>query len=42
LSVFAKDGVGVEIESLGPEPLATKYADEINAMIVSLQFGSSS
>ncbi|RLE24122.1 MAG: hypothetical protein DRJ50_05125 [Actinobacteria bacterium] len=42
LSVFAEDGVGVEIESLGPEPLATKYADEINAMVISLQFGASS
>jgi hypothetical protein len=42
LSVFAKDGVGVEIESLGPEPLATRYADEINAMIISLQFGATS
>ena len=42
LAVFAQDGVGVEIESLGPEPLATKYADEINAMIISLQFGVTS
>lgn len=42
LAVFAHDGVGVEIESLGPEPLATKYADEINAMIISLQFGATS
>ena len=42
LAVFAEDGVGVEFESLGPEPLATRYADDIDAMIISLQFGASS
>ncbi|NOX30095.1 MAG: hypothetical protein GXP35_08625 [Actinobacteria bacterium] len=41
-AVFAEDGVGVEIESLGPEPMATRFADEINAMILSLQFGATS
>lgn len=42
LAVFAKDGVGLEFEAIGPEPLATRYADEINAMIVSLNFGGAS
>jgi len=39
LAVFAEDDVGVEVEAVGPEPLFTRYSDEILAMIATLQFG---
>jgi hypothetical protein len=42
LAVFAEDGVGVEIEVHGPEPLFTKNSDVIEQMIRSLSFGTTS
>ena len=38
LAVFAEEGVGVRIEAHGPEPLFTRNADAIEAMIVSIRF----
>ncbi len=42
LAVFAEDGVGVEIEAIGPEPQIHRYEDEIHDMVVSLEFGGDS
>ena len=42
VAVFAEDGVGVEIEAVGPAPQVTRFAEEINEMILSLKFGADS
>ena len=42
VAVFAEDGVGVEIEAVGPDPQVTRFADEITEMILSLKFGADS
>ena len=42
IAVFAEDGVGVEIVAIGPEPQVTRFEDQIDDMISSLQFGADS
>ena len=42
LELFAEDGVGVEIESHGPEPVLANNSDAIERMIRSLRFGATS
>ena len=42
IAVFAEDGVGVEIEAIGPEPQIHRFESEIDDMVVSLEFGGAS